>query len=183
MVQLLYKSKRHHKVFRMFAEILAKFAKFPAQERVARVLLEHGFQVSSAGNILSDGIRIPHTEIAKQAKVDRRAVDQTTATIIGDEMLASFFLNMKTFVFLRDVAPILGLGVIIITPRDAAQVGIIEDVTQALTDCDMRIRQAVTDDPYFIDDPKLTIICDEHIPGSLVNRLMKLKSVKGVTIC
>ena len=167
----------------MFADILAKFAKFPAQERVARVLLEHGFQVNGARNVFSDGIRIPHTEIAKQARVDRRAVDQTTATIMGDKMLASFFLNMKTFVFLRDVAPILGLSVIVITPRDAAQVGIIEEVTQALTDCDMRIRQAVTDDPYFIDNPKLTIICDGQIPGSLVNRLMRLESVKGVAIC
>ena len=97
-------------------------------------------------------------------------------------MLADFFLNLKTFVFLRDVAPILKLGVIVITPRDAAQVGVIEEVTQAIADCNIRIRQAVTDDPYFIDDPKLTLICDVKIPGSLVDKLLQLGSVKGVSV-
>lgn len=166
----------------MWSEILAKFAQFPAQERVAQVLLERGLQVSEAGGVFMDGIRIPNTEIAKQAKVDRRAVDQATATILSDQMLAGFFLNLKTFVFLRDVAPILKLGVIVITPRDAAQVGVIEEVTQAIADCNIRIRQAVTDDPYFIDDPKLTLICDVKIPGSLVDKLLQLGSVKGVSV-
>ncbi len=166
----------------MWSEILAKFAQFPAQERVARVLLERGLQVDESGDIYADGIRISNTEIARQAKVDRRAVDQATATILGDQMLADFFLNLKTFVFLRDVAPILNLGVIVITPRDAAQVGVIEEVTQTVADCNIRIRQAVTDDPYFIDDPKLTLICDVKIPGSLVDKLLRLGSVKGVSL-
>lgn len=166
----------------MWSEILAKFAQFPAQERVAQVLLERGLRVNKAGAISIDGIRISNTEIAKQAKVDRRAVDQATATILRDQMLADFFLNLKTFVFLRDVAPILKLGVIVITPRDAAQVGVIEEVTQAIADCDIRIRQAVTDDPYFIDDPKLTLVCDVKIPGSLVDKLLQLASVKGVSV-
>src|SRR5660397_229034 len=109
----------------MWSELLARFSKFPAQERVIQVLLEHGFQVNGAGAVVSGSIRIPDTEIAREAKVDRRAVDETTATILSDETLKNFFLNIKTFVFLRDVAPVLGLGVIIITPRDASQIGII----------------------------------------------------------
>ncbi len=166
----------------MWSEILAKFAQFPAQERVAQVLLERGLQVNEAGDICLDGIRISNTEIAKQAKVDRRAVDQATATILGDHTLADFFSNLKTFVFLRDVAPILNLGVIVITPRDAAQVGVIEEVTQAIADSNIRIRQAVTDDPYFIDDPRLTLVCDVKIPGFLVDKLLSLRSVKGVSV-
>ncbi len=166
----------------MWSEILAKFAQFPAQERVAQVLLEHGLQVDTAGRIRLDSIRIPNTEIAKQAKVDRRAVDQATATILGDHTLADFFSSLKTFVFLRDVAPTLGLGVIVITPRDAAQVGVIEEVTQAIADCNIRVRQAVSDDPYFIDDPKLTLVCDVKIPGSLVDKLLQLSTVKGVSV-
>jgi predicted regulator of amino acid metabolism with ACT domain len=166
----------------MWIEVLARFAKFPAQERVAKVLLEHGFQVNSAGAVVSGSIRIPDTEIAREAKVDRRAVDETTATILGDEMLKDFFSNMKTFVFLRDVAPVLGLGVIVITPRDASQIGIIEEVTQTVAACGVRVRQAVTDDSYFVDDPKLTIICDTRIPGALVDKLLQLPSVKGVSI-
>ncbi len=165
----------------MWIEILTKFTQFPAQARVAEVLLERGLQVNAAG-VFVDGIRIPNSEIAKQAKVDRRAVDQAVATILGDQKLADLFRNLRTFVFLRDVAPILNFGVIVITPRDAAQVGVIEEVTQTIADCKIRIRQVVTDDPYFIDDPKLTLVCDVKIPGSLVNKLLHLDSVKGVSV-
>jgi predicted regulator of amino acid metabolism with ACT domain len=166
----------------MWSELLSRFSKFPAQERVAEVLLEHGFQVNSAGAVVSDSIRIPDTEIAREAKVDRRAVDETTATILRDETLKNFFSNIKTFVFLRDVAPVLDLGVMIITPRDASQIGIIEEVTQTIAEYGVNVRQVVTDDSYFIDDPKLTIICDMRIPGALVDRILSLASVKGVSI-
>ncbi|NOR78199.1 MAG: amino acid-binding protein, partial [Methanophagales archaeon] len=44
------------------------------------------------------------------------------------------------------------------------------------------IRQAVSDDPYLTDDPKLTIITDKNIPGELIEEIGKLKSVKGVQI-
>jgi uncharacterized protein len=166
----------------MWSEILARFSKFPAQERVAEVLLEHGFQVNGTGAVVSGSIRIPDTEIAREAKVDRRAVDETTATILSDERLRNFFSNIKTFVFLRDVAPVLGLGVMIITPRDASQIGIIEEVTQTIAEYGMSVRQAVTDDSYFIEDPKLTIICDTRIPGALIDKVLRLASVKGVSI-
>ena len=166
----------------MWSEVLTRFAKFPAQERVAKVLLEHGFQVNLAGEVRSGQIRIPNTEIAREAKVDRRAVDEATATILDDELLNNFFRNIKTFVFLRDVAPVLGLGVVVINPRDATQIGIIEEVAETIAAYGLRVRQAVTDDPYFIDEPKLTIICDSRIPGALVDRLLQLASVQSVSV-
>jgi predicted regulator of amino acid metabolism with ACT domain len=97
-------------------------------------------------------------------------------------MLRHFFSNLKTLIFLRDVAPLLGLGVIVITPQDATHIGIIEEVAETVAAFDVRVRQAVTDDPYFIDEPKLTIICDTRVPGSLVDKLLQLASVKGVSI-
>jgi predicted regulator of amino acid metabolism with ACT domain len=166
----------------MWSEILAKFEKYPAQEKVTKVLLDHGFQVDENGQIISGIIKIPHRQIAKEAKVDWRAVDQTTQTILKDDLLRSFFSNLKSFVFLRDVAPLLGLGVIIITPVDASRVGIIEEVTQAIAGCGIRIRQAVCDDPYFIDDPKLTIICDTKVSSELIDIILKLQSIKSITI-
>jgi uncharacterized protein len=178
----VYKLKTFRKSPDMWSGLLARFAKFPAQERVAEVLLEHGFQVDSSGAVVSGSIRIPDTEIAREAKVDRRAVDKTTAKILGDEMLKDFFSNIKTFVFLRDVAPVLGLGVIVITPRDASQIGIIGGVAQTVAACGVCVRQAVTDDSYFVDDPKLTLICDTRVPGALVEKLLRLTSVKGVAI-
>ncbi len=166
----------------MWSEVLARFAKFPAQERVAKVLLEHGFQVNPAGEVRSGRIRIPDTEIAREAKVDRRAVDETTTTILSDELLKSFFKNIKNFVFLRDVASVLGLGVVVISPQDATQIGIIEEVAETIATYGLRVRQAVTDDPYFIDEPKLTIICDSRIPGALVDKLLQLGSVQSVSV-
>ena len=77
----------------MWSEVLARFAKFPAQERVAEVLLEHGFQVNSEGEVVSGTIKIADTEISRAAKVDRRAVDEATATILGDDMLQTLFFK------------------------------------------------------------------------------------------
>ena len=71
---------------------------------------------------------------------------------------------------------------IVITPQDATHIGIIEEVAETVAAFDVRVRQAVTDDPYFIDEPKLTIICDTRVPGSLVDKLLQLASVKGVSI-
>jgi uncharacterized protein len=177
-----YKSYKAKSCEPMWSEILTKFERYPAQEKVAKVLLDHGFQVDESGSVISGTIKIPHMQIAKEAKVDWRAVDQTTQTILKDKLLRRFFSNLKSFVFLRDVAPFLGLGVIIITPQDASHVGIIEEVSQAIAEYGVRIRQAVSDDPYFIDDPKLTIICDTKISSDLIDRLLKLQSVKSVTV-
>jgi hypothetical protein len=46
----------------------------------------------------------------------------------------------------------------------------------------LSIRQAVSDDPYFVEDPKLTIITEGKIPGDLVRLLMEIEGVKRVTV-
>ncbi len=89
---------------------------------------------------------------------------------------------MRSIPFLRDVAPFLGLGVIIINPEDAANVGILADVARVISDNDISIRQAVSDDPYFTDSARLTIITDMSVPGKLVDEILNIKSVKGVSI-
>lgn len=76
----------------------------------------------------------------------------------------------------------LGLGVIVITPDDAADTGILAEVSKVVSDHDISIRQAVSDDPYFTDEARLTIITDSKIPGDIVNSVLKLDGVKGVSI-
>ena len=44
------------------------------------------------------------------------------------------------------------------------------------------IRQAVSDDPYFVESPRLTIITEGKIPGELVRLLMEIEGVKRVTV-
>jgi predicted regulator of amino acid metabolism with ACT domain len=109
-------------------------------------------------------------------------VDATTDMILRDEVLKRVFQNIRSIASLRDVAPLLGLGVIIITPENAQNVGIIHDVTGVVERYHISIRQCVTDDPYFTDDPKMTLITNDPIPGELVSDLKKIPYVRSVTI-
>ncbi|MCK4458241.1 MAG: amino acid-binding protein, partial [Methanosarcinales archaeon] len=65
----------------MWDIILNKFKKYPAQEKVVRLLLKRGFQVTPDGKVVSGGIKLPHTQIANEIGVDRRAVDATASMI------------------------------------------------------------------------------------------------------
>ncbi len=69
----------------MWQEILNKFKRFPAQEKVIRLILQRGFQVNDRGRVVSGAIEIPHAQIAKELDVDRRVVDTTAMAIREDE--------------------------------------------------------------------------------------------------
>jgi len=166
----------------MWREILAKFRRFPAQEKVIRLILQRGFQVSENGRVISGEIDIPHAQIAKELDVDRRVVDTTAAAIREDEELWRIFRNIRSMTFLGEVAPVLGLGVIQITPVDASKTGILGNVASAVASFGLSIRQAISDDPYFVEDPKLTIITEGRIPGDLVRLLTEIAGVKKVTV-
>jgi len=166
----------------MWREILAKFKRYPAQEKVVRLILERGFQVNERGRVVSGGIEIPHAQIAKELDVDRRVVDTTAAAIVEDEELWKIFKNVRSLTFLADVAPVVGLGVIEITPVNAAQTGLLGEVASAVARYGLSIRQAVSDDPFFVEQPKLTIITEAKIPGELVRLLMDINGVKRVTV-
>ncbi|MCL7413621.1 MAG: amino acid-binding protein [ANME-2 cluster archaeon] len=166
----------------MWSKILDNFKKHPAQEKVIKLLLERGFQVNEQGRVVSGNIEIPHTQVGREIDVDRRVVDSTCEVILDDRTLSSIFRNIHTIPFLKDVAPELGLGVLIITPGDASRTGILGSVATAVAQRGLSIRQAVTDDPYLTENPQLTIITDRKIPGDLVDELMKLPGVKSVAV-
>jgi predicted regulator of amino acid metabolism with ACT domain len=167
----------------MWQDILTKFKRFPAQEKVIRLILQRGFQINDEARVVSGHIEIPHAQIAKELDVDRRVVDTTAQAIREDEALRKVFKNVHSITFLGDVAPILGLGVIEITPVNAAKTGLLGDVASAVAGFGLSIRQAVSDDPYFVESPKLTIITEGKIPGELVGLLMEIEGVKRVTVC
>ncbi|MCD5409176.1 MAG: amino acid-binding protein [Methanocellales archaeon] len=166
----------------MWTKIIKKFSNFPAQEKVVRLLLERGFQINSEEKVVSGTIEIPHTQIAKEVGADRRVVDATVKAILGDETLKKVFQNITSIAFLEHVAPLLGLGVIIIIPKNAQKTGILGEVATTIAKHNISIRQAVTDDPYFTENPKLTIITETKVPGEVVDALMRLPSVKSVTV-
>jgi len=166
----------------MWQEILDKFKRYPAQEKVIRLVLQRGFQINEQARVVSGGIEIPHAQIAKELDVDRRVVDTTAQAIRDDEALWRIFRNVHSMTFLGDVAPILGLGVIEITPINAAKTGLLGDVASAVARNGLSIRQAISDDPYFVESPKLTLITEGRIPGDLVRLLMEIEGVKRVTV-
>ncbi len=166
----------------MWSLLLKKFERHPAQQRVLRLMFERGFQVNDEGKVTSGKIEIAHTQLAREAGVDRRVVDATTEVILSDELLRNIFQNVRSIPLLREVAPLLGLGVIIITPGDAAHTGIIAEVATVISAHNISIRQAVSDDPFFTQEPRLTIITDTKVPGTIIEELLALDSVKAVNI-
>ncbi len=166
----------------MWTIIHEKFKNHPAQEKVIRLLLERGFQINNEGRVVSGGIEIPHTQIANEIGVDRRVVDATCESISKDEELMHIFRNVRTIPFLKDVAPLLGLGVIIIEPDNAARKGLLGAVSTAVSEHGITIRQAVSDDPYLTENPHLTIITEGKPGGKLVASLTRIKGVKSVTL-
>lgn len=177
----VYKSTKQL-LISMWKEIMKQFSAHPAQEKVVRLLLERGFQINDHGKVVSGGIEIPHTKIAKEAGIDRRVVDATTQIILNDPLLKKVFLNIRSVAFLKDVAVELGFGVVVISPKSAEEVGILSDVSKAISNYKISIRQAISDDPFFTEDPKLTIVTDESIPPNLVSELKTVKGVKSITI-
>jgi hypothetical protein len=166
----------------MWTIIQEKFKNHPAQEKVIRLLLERGFQINTKGRVVTGNIEIPHTQIANEITVDRRVVDATCETISKDDKLMQIFTNVRTMPFLRDVAPLIGLGVIVITPDNASRKGLLGAVATAVSEHGITIRQAVSDDPFLTENPQLTIITEGKPGGELVDSLTKIKGVKSVTV-
>ncbi|NHN41765.1 amino acid-binding protein [Halorubellus sp. JP-L1] len=162
----------------MFDEIMEKFEGSPSQQAVIRLLLERGFSVNDDGRVVSGGIEIPNTGIAREIGVDRRVVDSTTGAILEDEELRRIFQNISQVPSLMDLAPVLDLTVLSIAVHDADDVGIVAEVTGLLAEHDVSIRQTISEDPEFTDEPKLHIVTDHDLPGSLINELRDLSFVR-----
>jgi len=166
----------------MFDEIMEKFSDSPSQQRVIRLLLERGFSVNDEGRVVSDGIEIPNTAIARELEVDRRVVDATTNAILDDEELRPIFTNISAVPSLMDLAPVLDLTVLTVAVRDAEESGIVAAVTGLLADHDVSIRQVLSDDPEFADEPRLYVIVDESLPGDLVTAVRDFDFVQHIEL-
>ena len=166
----------------MFDEIMEKFADSPSQQAVIRLLLERGFSVNDDGRVVSGGIEIPNTGIAREIGVDRRVVDATTDAILADPELERIFRNISAIPSLRDLAPVLDLTVLSVAVTDAEQSGIVAAVTGAIAERDISIRQTLSDDPEFADEPKLYVITDEELPGELINEIRRMPFVRKIEL-
>lgn len=166
----------------MFDEIMEKFEGSPSQQAVIRLLLERGFSVNDEGRVVSGSIEIPNTQIARELDIDRRVVDSTTEAILADEELRPIFQNISSIPSLRDLAPVLDLNVLTFIPTGADQPGIVSTVTGLIADRGISIRQTVSEDPEFTDDPKLYIITDDPLPGDLINEIKALPFCRKIQL-
>lgn len=166
----------------MWGQIEKHFKDFPAQLKVARLLFERGFQVREDGKVVSGGIDIAHTQIAKEAGVERRAVDSTVHTIVSIPELKRIYMNLRQVCSLQEVAREFNLGVIVFVPEDARETGIIANVTRKVSERGLSIRQALAEDLDISAHPKLTLIIEGEIPAELISEIRKLPGTRSVTV-
>ena len=165
-----------------FEAIMEKFADSPSQQAVIRLLLERGFSVNDEGRVVSGGIEIPNTGIARKVGVDRRVVDATTDAILDDDQLRPIFQNISAIPSLLDLAPVLDLTALTVTVRDADRPGIVARVTDAIADRGISIRQTITEDPEFTDEPRLYVVTDEPLSGGLINEIREFPFVHAIEL-
>jgi predicted regulator of amino acid metabolism with ACT domain len=166
----------------MFDEIMEKFEGSPSQQAVIRLLLERGFSVNDEGRVVSGGIEIPNTGIAREIDVDRRVVDSTTDAILADDELRRIFQNISAIPSLMDLAPVLDLTVLTVAPTDAEREGIVAEVTGRIADRGISIRQTISEDPEFTDEPRLYVVTGGELPGDLLNEISDLAFVRKIEL-
>lgn len=166
----------------MWGEIERSFKGYPAQKKVAKYLLKIGFRVGKHKKVMCDNIEIAHTQIGKEVGVDRRVVDAAVGRILGDKKLMKIYANLESAAFLRGAAPAMGLGVVVISVKNASKPGVIGAITSTIANHGISIRQAVADDPYLSEKPVFTVITDSKIKGDLFEDLKNLDGVKKITV-
>ena len=165
----------------MWQVLIDHFRRYPAQERVVRLMIEHGLRIHN-GAICAGSIEIADTAIGRAADVDRRIVRSTVETILNDARLSRVFTRLAPTLHLKDVAPDLGCGVIEIVVADARQPGILTGVAKVISDHRISIRQANVEDPDFTEEPKLFVVTESRVPGAIIPLLQAVPGVRGVTV-
>ena len=166
----------------MWKKIKNRFEKSPSQFKVAKLLVETGLRIGNDGKIYCGEIEVPATKIATALGVDRRVIREMANAILKTEELKQLFANLKPAgPLLRDVAQYLGYGVVEIRAKPEA-VGIIAETSTLIANEGISIRQILAEDAEVYPDPKLIIITEKPVPGELLPKLLKIPTVKQVTI-
>jgi predicted regulator of amino acid metabolism with ACT domain len=165
----------------MWQVLIDHFRRYPAQERVVRLMIQNGLRISGDA-ICAGPIEIADTAIGRAADVDRRIVRSTVETILSDARLSRVFTRLSPTLHLKDVAPDLGCGVIEIVVADPKQPGILAGVSKVISDHRISIRQANVEDPDFTEEPKLFVVTETRVPGALIPVLQAVPGVRGVTV-
>src|SRR5437879_8841498 len=130
----------------MWEKLRPYFKGYPAQEKVAQLMVAHGLRVKDGG-VFAGPIEVSDTAMARAASVDRRVVTATVKTIRNNAEALKFFERLRPVCHLGDVAPLMGWGAIEIIPTSASKPGILAGVASATAERGISVRQVIVDDP------------------------------------
>lgn len=165
----------------MWVKLRPHFKGFPAQERVAQIMVTYGLRVKDGGVYAGD-IALADSAIARAVGVDRRVVTATLATIEKVPLLRDFFGKLWPVCHLGNVAPMMGWGAIEILPTNASKPGILAGTSAIIAEAAISIRQVVVDDPEIVEDPRALLITEKPVPERLLPRIRNLEGVRGVVL-
>jgi len=165
----------------MWARFRPYFKGFPAQEKVAQIMVSCGLRVHE-GRVFCGAIKISDTAMARAAGVDRRVVTATVRTIDKNPDLRAFFDRLKPVCHLGEIAPLMEWGAIEIVPTNASKPGILAGVASVIAEAGISVRQVVIDDPEIVDDPHGFIITESPVPERLLPRIKQVDGVKSVVL-
>ncbi len=165
----------------MWAKLRPYFKGFPAQERIAQLMVNYGLRVHDGG-VYAGEIALADSAIARAAGVDRRVVTATLETIEKTPLLQDFFAKLWPVCHLGNVAPTMGWGVIEILPTNASKPGILAGTAAIIAESGISVRQVVVDDPEILEDPRAMLITEKPVPERLLPRIRQLDGVRGVVL-
>lgn len=175
-----YKSKTVYNES-MWREIATYFTNYPAQQKIAQKIIEYGLRIKN-NKLYCGDIELSDTKVARALHLDRRAITTTINSIMKNQELMKIFSQLKPTCHLKDVAPFMNWGVIEIIPNDPSTPGILAEVSTIIAQNNISIRQAIGDDFELTEAPRLFIVTEKPIPGSLIPKLRQAKGVKAVMI-
>src|SRR5256886_9461207 len=165
----------------MWARFRQYFKGFPAQEKVAQLMVTYGLRVHE-GSVYAGEIKLSDTAMARAAGVDRRVVTATVDTIDKNGELRAFFDRLRPVCHLREVAPLMNWGAIEIVPTNASKPGILAGVAAIIAQAGISIRQAIMDDPEIVDDPHGFIVNEAPVPERPLPPIKQIDGGKSVLL-
>lgn len=165
----------------MWERVSEYFRKYPAQEKIANLLMEYGLRVKSEG-VFCGEIKIPEQAVADAVKGDRRMVSATMTTILRNPKLKQIFSKLIPTAHLKDIAPELGWGVLdIAIGRETDRPGILASIVTLIANSNVNIKQVIVEE---VESPvvHVVIITQTPMPGDSIHKIKDVNGVKSVTI-
>jgi len=147
----------------MWEKLRPYFKGYPAQEKVAQLMVAHGLRVKDGG-------------------VFAGPIEATVKTIRNNGEALKFFERLHPVCHLGEVAPLMGWGAIEIIPTSASKPGILAGVATAIAEAGISVRQVIVDDPEVSDDPHAFIVTEQPVPERLLPKIRTVEGVKSVVL-